>query len=76
MHSPDPYLAAAIAAPTGAATEDGNGYVLTKQAANRWYFTEPSEDHPGFAEYLLNDAQAADVLENIFPGSFGSPELQ
>lgn len=68
----DLYLTAIQNAPLGSATEDGNGYKL-ERTEEGWLFTEPSEDHPGYGEYRLSEVQAADVLENVFPGSFDSP---
>lgn len=70
----DAYLKAVRDAEVGTSTEDGNGYKLTKLAADEWKFREPSEDAPGYGEYVIDDTQAADVVESIFPGSFGSPE--
>lgn len=69
----DPYMAAILAQPVGAATTDGF-YELERLTDSSWRFREPSEDHPGYGEYELGDAQAAEVLRDIFPGSFNSPE--
>lgn len=70
----DPYLTTVQNAPVGTMTEDGNGHGLGKLADNRWGYTEPSENERGHTDSILDDVQAADVLRNVFPGSFNSPE--
>jgi hypothetical protein len=70
--TPDPYLAAIQAAPADASTTDG--YSVLERSGGDWHFTERSDDAPGWALYVLDDVQAADVLRDFFPGSFGSPQ--
>jgi hypothetical protein len=59
-----PYTAEAM--PIGWAVTDGD-YELTKLADGQWLFREPSEDHPGYGEYELDNIQAQDVMDSIFP---------
>lgn len=70
----DIYLSIILAQSVGASTIDGNGYEIEKLTDDTWRFREPSEDAPGYGEYFINNQEAADVLRDVFPGSFDSPE--